>query len=60
MMWEDVGKISGLPPFRLSNCSDVMAVQDKLSIAKYDLSEMQRQLELTNAELSHAKASHAE
>lgn len=60
-MWH-VEKISGLPPFsfRLSSCGDAVAVQDKLSIAKYDLSETLRQLELANAELSRAKTSHAE
>jgi hypothetical protein len=59
-MWDHVEKISGLPPFRLSSCGDAVAVQDKLSIAKYDLSETLRQLELANAELSRAKTSHAE
>lgn len=58
-MWDDVERLSGLPPFRLSGCNDI-DLQDKLRLTKSDLDNKLRQLEFTKVELSHAKANHAE
>lgn len=56
-MWDDISRISGLPPFQ--GCHDV-AVHDKLICAKLDLEEKLRQLDLAKSDLEHVKADHRE
>lgn len=56
-MWDDIGSISGLPPFRVSGDVDVAS---NLNSAKIELADKLAQLDFVRTELHNAKADHAE